>query len=315
MDGVQRPKPSNKRCRVSHKFPFNTGSLVDILRESKVFLQKGLLRTYMDTIQRYFKRRDTIPVFFTSTFTVTELNTNSTLTLFGGEEEEVRVMVNSSRWIELNLTSGLRELQSLSGKVSNHIELTVTISVDCDTNRKIPVTLADPATVPLTQGPRRFRLSKLQPMLLVFMSDEDLKTEIQQEAEPPQPEDNLNIRERERRRVSRGCHLEDYPINFHNLDLTYVLAPFEYNAHRCVGSCSHSILRHRGHLATNHAKIMASAVALKNYDPHIVFHAQPTDPCCVPTKYESLSLLILDDLDELSYAVYPTMRVAGCGCR
>ena len=313
VDGVQRTKQSNKKCKVTHQLPFNTGALLDMLRGNKVFVQKAILRTYMDTIQRYFKKQDTIPVQFTATFTVPELGTNSSLTIFGGEEV-VSVTADSSRWVELNLTSGLAELQSLSPKISTNVELTVSISVDCEDNKRVPVTLVDPATVPLNQRPRRLRLSKLQPMLLVFLSDEDLKTEIKQEAEPPPLGDNLDIQERARRE-SGGCHLEDFAVNFHNIDLTYVLAPFQYNARKCVGSCSHTILRYQGHLATNHAKIMASAIALKTFDPDTQFRTQPAEPCCVPTKYESISLLILDNLDRLSYAVYPTMRVAGCGCR
>ena len=284
-----------------------------MLKQTKIFLQKGLLRTYMDVIRRYFKRQDAITVHFTSAFTISEHGANSTMTVPGGEEE-VRVTLDASGWVELNLTRGLREIQAISRKISSDVELTVTITVDCEANRKVPVTLADPATVPLTQSPRRLRLSKLQPMLMVFLSDEQLKTEIQQEAEPLPVEDNLDIQERERR-GSGGCHMEDFTVNFHNIDLTYVLAPFEYNARKCVGSCAHSVLRYQGHLATNHAKIMASAVAIKNYDPLTPFRTQPADPCCVPTKYESLSLLTLNDLNGLSYAVYPTMIVAGCGCR
>ena len=299
---------------MEHRLRFNTAALLGILGQNKVSIQKGILRTYIDVIQRYFKRKDLINVRFTSVFAVGDLESNSTLTLFGGEEE-VQVTRESSGWMELNLTSGLTELQWLSGKISHTVELTVSVTVDCVTNRKVPVTLADPATVPLTQGPRRLRLSKLQPVFLVFLSDEDLKSEIKQEADPPAVGDNLDIQEEREKRESRGCHIEDFTVNFHNIDLTYVLVPFEYNAHKCVGSCTHSVLRYQGHLATNHAKIMASAVAIKKFDPDTPFHTQPSDPCCVPTKYESLSLLILDDLNGLAYAVYPTMIVAGCGCR
>ena len=284
-----------------------------MLQESKIYLLKAVLRTYIDVINRYFKQQDSIAIHFNSIFAITELESNSTLSVFGGVEE-MRVTRESSGWVELNLTSGLTEIQSLSGKILGTVELRVGITVDCVANRKVPITLADPATVPLSQAPRRLRLSKLQPMLLVFLSDEELKTEIKQEAQAQPLGDNLDIQEREKRERG-GCHVEDFTVNFHNIDLTYILAPFEYNARRCVGTCSHSVLRYHGHLATNHAKIMASAVAIKNYDPQVPFNTQPSDPCCVPTNYESLSLLILDNLNGLSYAVYPTMIVTGCGCR
>jgi hypothetical protein len=289
-------------------------ALSEIFQNNNIFLQKGILRTYVDVIPRYFRAQTSISVNISSVFSLT-LRNNSTQTVHGGQDE-ILVTPNSSEWTELNVTQGLKEIQSLTG-LSDTIELRVTMTVDCTVNRKVPVTLADPASVPLSQGPRRQRLSKLQPMLLVYLSDEQLKAEIQQEADPQPPGENIEVEERKKRGLSKadGCHLDDFLVNFHNIDLIYVLAPYEYNAKQCVGSCAHSVLRHRGSIATNHAKIMASAVAIRNYNPLTPFHHQPTDPCCVPTKYGSLSLLILDDINELNYAVYPTMSVSACGCR
>lgn len=289
-------------------------ALSEIFQSNDIFLQKGILRTYIDVIPRYFRGRTSIPVQISSEFSLV-LRNNSTQTVLAGLEE-IEVMPNSSGWTELNVTQGMKEIQSLSG-LSDTIDLTVAVTVDCTVNRKVPITLADPASVPLSQGPRRQRLSKLQPMLLVYLSDEQLKAEIQQEADPQPPGDNIGVEERKKRTLSKenGCHIEDFTVNFHNIDLIYVLAPYEYNARQCVGSCSHSVLRHRGSIATNHAKIMASAVAIRNYNPLTPFNQPPTDPSCVPTKYGSLSLLILDDINELNYAVYPTMSVLACGCR
>ena len=281
-----------------------------MLQQNKVFLQKGIFRTYMDVILRYFKQDDSITVHITSEFTVTS---NSSHIIFGGEED-VSVTADSSGWIELNVTTGLKQIQQLAQELNETIELAVTIEVNCITHKKVPASLVDPASVPLSQGPRRQRLSQLQPMLLVYLSDEQVKTEIQQEAHPPSEVGELIGEEGGRKkREARACHLEDFTVNFHNIDLTYILAPYEYNARKCVGLCDHSVLRYRGHIATNHAKIMASSVAIQNYNPNTQFHHQPTDPCCVPTKYESMSLLIFND--ELKYAVYPTMTVTDCGCR
>lgn len=282
-----------------------------IFHRNNIFLQKGVLRTYLDIIPRYFRQHKSIPIHISSAFSV--FRYNLTETVLGGEED-LRVTSGSGGWIELDVIQGLSDIQSLPG-LSENIELKVTITVDCTNYRKVPATLVDPASIPLSQAPRRKRLSKLQPMLLVYLSDERLKEEIQQEAEPPPIGENLDVEGREKRATRDACHLEDFAVNFHNIDLVYVLAPYEYNAHKCVGSCSHSVLRYQGSIATNHAKIMASAVAIRNFDPLTPFHHQPTEPCCVPTKYDSLSLLILDDINELNYAIYPTMSVSACGCR
>ena len=159
-------------------------------------------------------------------------------------------------------------------------------------------------------------------MLLVYLNDDLIREEIHQKEEKQvQGQENLNAsnldrNSREKRgQITNGCHRDDFVINFHNIDLVYVLAPYEYNARQCTGSCSHTILRQRGSIATNHAKIMASAVALKEYNPRIPLQQSPTEPCCTPIKYESLSLLIVDDVTEFNYAVYPTMSVSQCGCR
>lgn len=270
----------------------------------------------MDTIPRYFRTKTTIPVHISGAFSI--MTNNASQAVFGGQKD-LLISANSSGWLELNMTEGLKAIhsQSIYG-VSPDLELTVTLTVDCLSNRKVPVSLVDPAAVPLEQGPRRQRLSRLQPMLLAYLSDQVIKEEVWQGEKQELVGENLDTDggdNREKRAQDVGCHIDDFTVNFHNIDLFYVLAPYEYNARQCIGSCSHSILRHRGSLATNHAKIMASAVALKRYDPQIPFHHNPTEPCCVPTKYESMSLLVVDDITEFNYAVYPTMSVSQCGCR
>ena len=270
----------------------------------------------MDTIPRYFRTKTTIPVHISGTFNI--IRNNISQAVFGGQRD-LNVSANSSGWLELNMTEGLKAIhdQSIFG-VSPDIELTLTITVNCVSNRKVPVSLVDPASVPLGQGPRRQRLSRLQPMLLAYLSDEMIKEEVRQEEKEELVGENLDtnsVENREKRAQDAGCHIDDFTVNFHNIDLVYVLAPYEYNARQCIGSCSHSVLRHRGSMATNHAKIMASAVALKRYNPQIPFNHNPTEPCCVPTKYESMSLLVVDDITEFNYAVYPAMSVSQCGCR
>lgn len=275
-----------------------------------MYLQKGMLRTYLDVIPRYFRQQHSIPVTISSSFSV--LRENTTLTIFGGEEDQW-ITSNSSGWTELNVTQGLMEIQTMS-ELSNIIEVTVTITVDCSSHKKVPLTLVDPSSVPLSQEPRRLRLSKLQPMLLIYLSDENLKEELKKEAtDPMHSGEDLDVEEIEKR-SSSGCHLEDFMINFHNIDLDYVLAPYEYNARYCTGLCSHSVLRYQGNIATNHAKIIASAYALRNRNPPALSH-QLKEPCCVPIRYDPMPLLTLYDHDELNYAVYPAMSVSACGCR
>ena len=87
-------------------------------------------------------------------------------------------------------------------------------------------------------------------MLLVFLSDEELKTEIKEEALP----DSLDIQERGKRQ-SGGCHLKDYVVKFYIIDLTYVPT-------LCCGT-----------KATTTPRSWLDVAALKNYDSRSVLHS------------------------------------------
>lgn len=58
--------------------------------------------------------------------------------------------------------------------------------------------------------------------------------------------------------------------------------------------------------ATNHAVIQA---LVNSMNPQLV-----PPPCCVPTKYSSLSLLYTDSSDKIVLKNYNEMVVDSCGC-
>ena len=291
--------------------------LTETLTRNNVTAQKGILRTYINVIPRHFRQKSLIPVEISSSFTLT--SDSLAVTLAAGQEI-LNITRNSSGWIELNVTEGLQRIQS-TDNVSRfmHIWLNVTLRVNCVSNKKVPITLVDPSSIPMNQTPRRLRLSKFQPMLLVYLSDETLKETIRKEAEDPEIEEDfdidLNATIARKKRNTENCHLEDFQVNFWDIKLDYVQNPYSYNAGKCVGSCSHSVLSYQRNIATNHAKVMASVVAFRNH------HSPPSQrqsamiPCCVPVKYESMVLLVSDENSYYSLAVYPAMKVSECGCR
>ncbi|CAL8109742.1 unnamed protein product [Orchesella dallaii] len=84
----------------------------------------------------------------------------------------------------------------------------------------------------------------------------------------------------------------------------WIVAPPGYAAHYCSGECPFPMAEHLN--ATNHAVIQA---LVHSMNPALV-----PPPCCVPTKYSSLSLLYTDSSDKIVLKNYNEMVVDSCGC-
>jgi len=283
-------------------------------------VQKSTLRTYLQIISRLIGRGKAVPV----EITVHAGMHNSSQRAFAGRHQ-INATSESNGWIELNVTEGIQSLWPPS--IENHeVVITLTLSVDCKKTKKVPASFVDPAAIPLTKAKRRQRHLVLQPMLLVYLSDKQVKDMVKREEQQPQSlaeEEEISLSEElqeaqpeEKRSTANSyCSTEDYMVNFHHLRLYHVLVPYEYNAKRCVGVCSHLLLTRRGHLGTNHAKIMASAFAVSQVDRSVVFRHQPRNPSCVPTRYSSMTLIVSRGQGNIEYEVYPAMVVEECGCR
>ena len=285
-------------------------------------LQKATLRVYLDTIPRFLQNG---PI---------DMDVTIKAKLFGVENssigavatvQRIAVDLDSNSWKEFDITESLQHLWP-PVSADHEIEVTLELRVDCKQNKKVPGSFVSPATIPLSQKRRRERHLPLQPLLLVFLSDEEVKRIVRDELRPSEsverPESDYSDKNSTVPRVARSavaaekaCSFEDFPINFHSLQLTNVLYPVTYNAMRCSGSCSHSTLTDNDSLATNHAKLMASAKIVSQLKPDVQFMSPPSDPCCVPTKYRPYALLIQPPEGGAEYVVYPSMVVDECGCR
>ncbi|CAG7729894.1 unnamed protein product [Allacma fusca] len=84
----------------------------------------------------------------------------------------------------------------------------------------------------------------------------------------------------------------------------WIVAPPGYHAFHCTGECPFPMAEHLN--ATNHAVIQA---LVNSMNPQMV-----PPPCCVPTKYSSLSLLYTDSSDKIVLKNYNEMVVDACGC-
>ena len=113
------------------------------------------------------------------------------------------------------------------------------------------------------------------------------------------------------RRSTSSCQISSYVVDLHELGLTNVIEPRYIDISKCSGNCNERRVINR--LGTNHAKIMAN-----NYNQQIHF-GEPvtaTVPCCVPTKYESVSLRMrsLDGTDIVT-KTEKHLKATECGCR
>ena len=271
---------------------FSWQSLAESQQARQVPVQRGTLRAYLQTIPRLVRGGQTVPMRVTINASL--LNSNSSQSVFAGEHH-INVTSASNGWVDLNITQGIQELWP-PRKEEHVVEFTLTLSVGCKHYKKVPATFVNPAEIPLKNAKRRERHRVLQPMLLVHLSDMQVKEMVKSGEQQTLPGGEEEIvlsegdtqSERRKRNTGNFCAIEDFTVNFHDLQLYYILVPFQYNAKRCTGSCSHTMLARRGQAGTNHAKIMASAKAVSQVYPSVVFRHPPRDPCCVPTKYKSL---------------------------
>lgn len=298
---------------------FSWQSLAESQQARQVPVQRGTLRAYLQTIPRLVRGGQTVPMRVTINASL--LNSNSSQSVFAGEHH-INVTSASNGWVDLNITQGIQELWP-PRKEEHVVEFTLTLSVGCKHYKKVPATFVNPAEIPLKNAKRRERHRVLQPMLLVHLSDMQVKEMVKSGEQQTLPGGEEEIvlsegdtqSERRKRNTGNFCAIEDFTVNFHDLQLYYILVPFQYNAKRCTGSCSHTMLARRGQAGTNHAKIMASAKAVSQVYPSVVFRHPPRDPCCVPTKYKSLSLIVTRGEGIIELEVYPAMIVEECGCR
>ena len=285
-------------------------------------LQKATLRTYLDVIPRFLQNG---PVDMDVSITAKLFNVENSSTGAVATVQRITVDRDSNSWKEFDITQSVQHLWP-PVSVDNEVEVTLKLRVNCQQNKKVPGSFVNPATIPLTQKKRRDRHLPLQPLLLIFLSDEEVKKIVKDELRPSEPvevqesdyagDENSTVpRVARSAEVEKTCAIEDFPVTFHTLHLFDVLYPVTYNAKRCSGSCSHSTLTKNDHLATNHAKLMASAKIISQIKPNVQFTSPPSDPCCVPTKYRPYAILIQTEEGGAEYVVYPSMVVDECGCR
>ena len=249
----------------------------------------------------------------------------------------INVSSESNGWLELDITSALSKIWPPTDN-QTLVEVRLIAEVDCETNRKIPLNFVNPAEIPLERATRREKHLDFQPLLLVFSDDGHIKEQIakgQEEIEMGDEtfevrgaEDIDKRRRRKRKQISPEndpCRIENFTVNFEDLGLHNIITPQWANIKRCAGNCSHPALKEASdpNLATNHAKIMASAQILyilqKFQDGSSMYAVEPKEPCCVPVEYSPKYLIRQQHTEGTDFAIelklFPNFVVERCGCR
>ncbi|KFP42569.1 Bone morphogenetic protein 3, partial [Chlamydotis macqueenii] len=105
----------------------------------------------------------------------------------------------------------------------------------------------------------------------------------------------------------RYCARRYLKVDFADIGWSeWIISPKSFDAYYCSGECQFPIPK--ALKPSNHATIQ-SIVRAVGVVPGI------PEPCCVPDKMSSLSILFFDENKNVVLKVYPNMTVESCACR
>lgn len=330
LQGIYRRKlKGGKRCTSMNRFLFSWTAMAQEHENKQLPVEKSILRVYMEVIPRLLNSQRSAVVTIEAYMKLS--GQNDSMKVLGGEHS-VTVTTKFEQWVEINVTGGIRKLWPPTMEEPD-LEVTLVLRTDCRLSRKVPAAFTNPATISLSQAKRRKRLSARQPFLVIHLSDETIKEIVRNESindstdegdlETASIQDgNTASGETRGKRFASvpGCQLENYFVNFSMIEINYIQAPVGYNARQCKGSCDHDFLTVNGRFGNNYAKIMAGTRKVYEIEQQSsikrhTFSSEPKGPCCVPTKYSSMTMIEMGKDRNLKYTVYPSMVVESCGCR
>ena len=108
----------------------------------------------------------------------------------------------------------------------------------------------------------------------------------------------------------RNCERLPLYVDFHEIGWSgWIISPSGYNAYYCQGECPFPL--GQMHRPSNHATVQSIVNAI---GPKLESGARIPQPCCVPDKLYSISLLYFDDSGDVILKQYDDMVAASCGC-
>lgn len=303
-------------------FVYSLSALIED-HDNTLPLTAAMFRVYLQGIPRLLPKTDK-QIDLQVEITARRTNTARNCTDFVVVATEVVTVTPDFQdsWREWNISN----LLSCWNKTEHYnlLELTAKFTrLNCiQGSKKIPIKIVDPATIPIDQTTRRERHWPLQPFLLLFLDDEEHRQEIMASMTPETPRDSPvistedestgSVSKRSTGEPNPTCVLRNFTANFAVLEMHHIIAPYQYTANQCSGDCSKSSIRYN--MATNHAKILASA-QFKHAYQGVDFSTEPEVPTCVSTRLAPIGLILYTWDGNFKEITYPNMIVLECGCR
>ena len=107
------------------------------------------------------------------------------------------------------------------------------------------------------------------------------------------------------------CSVRPFHVDFAEMGWDdWILLPKEYNANYCAGQCGD--MASPSSLKTHHSRILESLMSTFHVSKGV--QTRGRGYCCSPTKYSPLSILYIDNFNNIVKADIPKMIVEECGC-
>ncbi|XP_078267166.1 growth/differentiatio [Rhinoraja longicauda] len=104
----------------------------------------------------------------------------------------------------------------------------------------------------------------------------------------------------------QDCQLHDFRLSFSQLRWDrWIIAPHNYNPRYCKGSCPRAL----GHRYGSPVHTLVQNILYEKVDSAV------PRPSCVPSKYNPLSVLVLEGDGSIVYKEYKDMIATTCTCR
>lgn len=102
------------------------------------------------------------------------------------------------------------------------------------------------------------------------------------------------------------CDLYDFRVSFLQLKLDHwIIAPSKYNPRYCKGICPRVV----GHIYGSPVHTMVQNIIFEKLDSSV------PRPSCVPSEYDPLSVLTIENDGSIAYKEYEEMIATKCTCR
>ena len=283
-------------------FEFDWNSIVRVSENNDV--NKAVIRAHLRSLPGRVPDSGPVVVQVVANVSVGILDDDDTPATTS-EEARFSLLANSSRWIQIDITAGIKAVWDRS----NASVVVVSIQLSAEEDGMVPAEIVDPLAMPLDE--HRNRCTALQPLLLLYLEDGSLKTRAKVLSTGPAAEGGAlqdTVTARARRTPLRGssCSLYNYTVTFSDIGVDYVLAPETVNVGGCSGSCATSYQRSMPPgTVTNHASVIAAADGLQK---------ESSQGCCSPLRYQPIYLMVVNSEAILRVQLFTDMVVSTCGC-